>query len=90
MKIKLKQRSNILAILYAADPFKIYVSATSFTELNAIAKSINISKINEELIFMASNRIGLSGKKMNNDASAEEYTVSGAYESIETISLSFF
>ena len=77
-------------MLYAADPLVIYVSATSFTELNAIAKSINISKIKDELILMASKRIGLSGKKMNKDASAEEYTVSGAYESIETMSLSFF
>jgi hypothetical protein len=90
MKTKLNPRSNTFAILYAADPFAMYVSATSFTELNAIAKSINISKIKDELIFIASNRIGLSGKKMNKDASAEEYTVSGDYESIETISLSFF
>ena len=90
MKIKLKQRSNIFAILYAADPLAMYVSATNLTELSAIANRINISKINDELILMANKRIGLSGKKMNKDASAEENTVSGAYESIDTISLSFF
>jgi hypothetical protein len=71
MKTKLKIRSNKSAIFYISEPGVIYVSRTSFIELNAIIRIIKPYKNIEVLILTAIRRIGLSGKNMNKDASVE-------------------
>ena len=71
MNTKLKIRSNKSAIVYISEPGVIYVSITSFIELNAIIKIINPYKNIDVLIFTAIIRIGLFGRNMNKDASVD-------------------